>query len=69
MQPPAHERLKAARLAAGYGSAREAAKTLRMAHATYLQHENGAREMTVRKFEAYVRFFHHHPRIETPDAP
>lgn len=50
-------RLKAARVAAGYRSARSAAEGLGVPVATYVQHENGTRGMSVQKYDAYLEFF------------
>lgn len=55
MTPP--ERLRAARKAAGFTSARQAAKALQVPAATYHQHESGARNMNAVDLDRYLRFF------------
>lgn len=53
----ASERLKAAREAAGYETAKRAAEAMGASVATYLQHENGTRGYPSVKAERYARFF------------
>lgn len=56
MQTP-HERLRHARKAAGYRSARSAAQAMGVAVATYVQHENGSRMFTAAVQDRYHAFF------------
>lgn len=51
------QRLKAAREAAGYETAKQAAEAMGVAVATYLQHENGTRGVPAARAERYARFF------------
>lgn len=51
------DRLKAARVAAGYSSAAEAAEAMGLANATYTQHENGIRGIPKDKAPIYARRF------------
>lgn len=53
----AHDRLKAARIAAGYPTAKEAAEAMGIPVATYVQHENGSRGYPVARAQRYARFF------------
>lgn len=50
-------RLKQARIAAGFTSARAAALAMGVPPATYVQHENGTRGLSVWKMETYETFF------------
>jgi DNA-binding XRE family transcriptional regulator len=56
MQTPA-ERLKAAREAAGYPNAKDAALAMGASVATYIQHENGTRNFPTDRAQRYARFF------------
>lgn len=58
---PHAARLKAARIAAGFKSARAAALALDAKVATYIQHENGRREMSARTYDRYLAFFEGRP--------
>jgi SOS-response transcriptional repressor LexA len=51
------ERLKEARIKAGYDSAKAASEAMGVALATYTQHENGARGFPAEKAKRYARFF------------
>ena len=51
------DRLKAAREAAGYGTAKEAAEAMGAAVTTYIQHENGIRNFPGERAKRYARFF------------
>lgn len=51
------ERLKAAREAAGYETAKLAAEAMGASVATYIQHENGTRNYPQEKAKKYARFF------------
>lgn len=51
------ERLKIARIAAGYETAISAAEALGEPVSTYLGHENGSRGITVKKGEKYAKKF------------
>lgn len=53
----AHERLRAAREAAGYDTAKAAAEAMGASVATYLQHENGTRGYPAPRAQRYARFF------------
>lgn len=53
----ASERLKRARAAAGFSSAREAALAMGLAYDTYAQHESGLRGYPAKKAELYARRF------------
>lgn len=53
----AHDRLKAARIEAGYKSASDAARALGVVESTYAGHENGARALRPRTAEQYARKF------------
>ena len=55
------DRLKAARRAAGFGSASQAAEAMGVPLATYQQHENGIRGFPAGRAERYARFFHVKP--------
>lgn len=57
----AAERLKAAREAAGYETAKAAAEAMGVAVATYLQHENGTRGFPASKADRYASFFRTSP--------
>lgn len=52
----AHERLRAAREAAGYETAKAAAEAMGASVATYLQHENGTRGLSRDRAQRYARF-------------
>lgn len=53
-----HERLQAARQAAGYATAAEAAEAMGVKLPTYTHHENGTRDITRRGVaERYARFY------------
>lgn len=54
---PYAARLKAARIAAGFRSARAAALALGVPVATYAQHERRWRTMSMAKFDSYMAFF------------
>lgn len=56
MNDPA-ERLRIARLRAGYETAKEAAEALGFPVSTYLGHENGSRGYPAKKAEIYARKF------------
>lgn len=56
MTDPA-ERLRIARLRAGYDTAKEAAEALGFPVSTYLGHENGSRGYPAKKAEIYARKF------------
>lgn len=56
MSDPA-ERLRIARLRAGYETAKEAAEALGFPVSTYLGHENGSRGYPAKKAEIYARKF------------
>lgn len=56
MDTPA-ERLKAAREAAGYPHAKDAAIAMGLSVATYIQHENGTRNFPTDRAQRYARFF------------
>lgn len=51
------QRLKSAREAAGYETAKQAAEAMGVAIPTYLQHENGTRGIPASRAERYARFF------------
>jgi SOS-response transcriptional repressor LexA len=51
------ERLKAARIRAGYGSAKAAAEAMGTPASTYVQHESGVRGFPVERATRYSRFF------------
>jgi len=51
------QRLKSAREAAGYETAKQAAEAMGVAVATYLQHENGTRGVPASRADRYARFF------------
>jgi SOS-response transcriptional repressor LexA len=51
------DRLKEARIRAGYDSAKSAAEAMGAPVATYIQHENGARGFPAARAERYARFF------------
>jgi transcriptional regulator with XRE-family HTH domain len=51
------DRLRQARLDAGYASAAEAARRLGMAYPTYAAHENGTRQPKKEEIERYARHF------------
>lgn len=51
-----HERLRAARLAAGYASTSDAARAMGLAVSTYTNHENGTAGLS-RSGDRYARFF------------
>jgi hypothetical protein len=50
-------RLRAARIAAGFGSAAEASRALGMPKITYQQHENGTRGFSSIQLDRYLAFF------------
>lgn len=52
-----YERLEAARIAAGYDSAKAAAEAMGVPVASYIQHENGTRGLTNARAARYARFF------------
>lgn len=52
-----HDRLKAARKAAGYDTAADAAEAMGVPYSTYSAHENGEKRLT-RAGDRYARFFH-----------
>lgn len=54
---PYAARLKTARIAAGFKSARAAALALGVPVATYAQHERRHRTMNVQTFDRYMTFF------------
>lgn len=56
MSDPA-ERLRIARLRAGYSTGKEAAEALGFPVSTYLGHENGSRGYPAKKAEVYARKF------------
>jgi len=56
MSDPA-ERLRIARLRAGFSSAKDAAEAMSFPVSTYLAHENGSRGITAKKAEIYARKF------------
>lgn len=56
-----HQRLKAAREAAGYETAKQAAEAMGVSVATYIQHENGTRGLPASRAERYARFFRTSP--------
>jgi len=56
MTDPA-ERLRIARLRAGFTTGKEAAQSLGVAVSTYLGHENGSRGITAKQAELYARRF------------
>ena len=56
MNDPA-ERLRIARLRAGFETAKDAAEALGIAVSTYLGHENGSRGYPAKKAEVYARRF------------
>lgn len=56
MSDPA-ERLRTARLRAGYETGKDAAIALGVKVSTYLGHENGSRGITTKKAEHYARRF------------
>lgn len=56
MTDPA-ERLRIARLRAGFETAKEAAEAMGFAVSTYLAHENGSRGYPAKKAEVYARKF------------
>lgn len=56
MTDPA-ERLRIARLRAGYETAKDAAEAMGFAVSTYLAHENGSRGYPAKKAEIYARRF------------
>jgi len=51
------QRLREAREAAGFLSAKDAARALRLADSTYTQHENATRGFPVAKARRYAVFF------------
>lgn len=51
------ERLKRARIAAGYASASDAATAMGISRATYIGHENGSRAFRIEAAEKYARWF------------
>ena len=53
----AAERLRIARLRAGFETAKEAAEALGLPVSTYLSHENGSRGYPAKKAEIYARKF------------
>lgn len=53
----AAERLRLARIAAGYDTARDAAKAMGVSDSSYTQHENGIRGFPKDKAQQYARFF------------
>jgi SOS-response transcriptional repressor LexA len=55
------ERLKAAREAAGYETAKAAAEAMGIAVATYIQHENGTRGYPSSRADRYASFFRTSP--------
>jgi SOS-response transcriptional repressor LexA len=55
------ERLKKAREAAGFPSAKAAAEAMGVSVATYIQHENGTRGFPADRAERYARFFRTQP--------
>lgn len=69
-----HDRLKAARERAGYGTAKDAAEAMGVPVPTYVQHENGVRGFRL-KADRYARFYRVTPewllygRGEVDDAP
>ncbi|SDH08072.1 LexA family transcriptional regulator [Pelagibacterium luteolum] len=52
-----HERLKDARIAAGYKTGTDAAQAMKISVATYNAHENGHRGLTLKAAERYADFF------------
>lgn len=73
-----NERLKQARIAAGYGTATDAAEALGVSRATYIGHENGLRGFRSEAAERYGRKFKvragwlltgEMPMSNTPDRP
>lgn len=55
------DRLKAAREAAGYETAKQAAEAMGVSVATYVQHENGTRGFPAPRADRYARFFRSSP--------
>jgi transcriptional regulator with XRE-family HTH domain len=55
--PPVHERLKQARIAAGYATPTEAARAFGWAVSTYLGHENGDRNPSKVAAKRYANAF------------
>ena len=51
------DRLKAARIAAGFSSARQAAEAMGVSADTYTQHENGTRGFPANRAQKYATFF------------
>jgi DNA-binding XRE family transcriptional regulator len=56
METP-HTRLKAARIAAGFRSAAQAAKQVSLDYKTYVAHENGSRVFTAQTAKKYANVF------------
>ena len=56
METPA-DRLKAARLKAGYATAKSGAEAMGVTVSTYIQHENGARGFPASRAARYAKFF------------
>jgi SOS-response transcriptional repressor LexA len=57
MQPDLHKRLKLARIAAGFRSARHAAEALNIPYATYQAHESAKRNPSIAQVKAYAAAF------------
>lgn len=57
------ERLKAAREAAGYATAKQAAEAMGIPAPTYIQHESGVRGVPATRAERYARFFRTTPEF------
>jgi SOS-response transcriptional repressor LexA len=57
MESGLHKRLKLARIAAGYRSARHAAEALDLPYATYQAHESGKRNPSIAQVKAYAQAF------------
>jgi transcriptional regulator with XRE-family HTH domain len=57
MEEEVAERLRNARVAAGYSQANDAAVAMRIPNATYTQHENGRRRLKPDAARRYARFF------------
>ncbi|UXN74478.1 hypothetical protein N8D56_04875 [Devosia sp. A8/3-2] len=52
-----YERLKQARVAAGYATASDAAEAMGLSRGTYIGHENGSRAFRIDAAEKYARWF------------
>lgn len=55
------DRLRRARTAAGYTTAKDAADAMGVAVSTYIQHENGSRGFPAKRADRYARFFRTSP--------